>query len=62
VLFQKVKSIHELADSFNKRSGTIMEEARHTLADLSEAANGMTRKLNPEAVVPAPPRRGPRRP
>ncbi|MBV9566377.1 MAG: MCE family protein [Bradyrhizobium sp.] len=64
VLFQKVKSIHELADSFNKRSGAIMEEARRTLADLSEAANGMTRKLNPEAAatVPAPRRLPPRRP
>jgi phospholipid/cholesterol/gamma-HCH transport system substrate-binding protein len=62
VLFQKVKSIHELAESFNKRSGTIMDEARHTLADLSEAANGMTRKLNPEAAVATPRRLPPQRP
>src|ERR1700761_8506326 len=32
VLFQKVKSIRELADSFNKRSAIMMEEHRHTLA------------------------------
>ena len=38
-LFQKVKSIRELAESFNKRSGVLMEEGRRTLLDISEAAS-----------------------
>ena len=37
-LFQKVKSIRELAESFNKRSGALMEEGRRSLLDISEAA------------------------
>ncbi len=56
VLFQKVKSIRELADSFKKRSSVFMEEGRRTLLDISEAANAMGHKLDPTAV-PAPPRR-----
>jgi phospholipid/cholesterol/gamma-HCH transport system substrate-binding protein len=56
VLFQKVKSIRELADSFKKRSTVFMEDGRRTLLDLSEAANAMDHKLDP-AAGPAPPRR-----
>ena len=56
VLFQKVKSIRELADSFKKRSAVFMEEGRRTLLDVSEAANAMGHKLDP-AAAPAPPRR-----
>jgi phospholipid/cholesterol/gamma-HCH transport system substrate-binding protein len=56
VLFQKVKSIRELADSFKKRSAVFLEDGRRTLLDVSEAANAMDHKLNP-AAAPAPPRR-----
>jgi phospholipid/cholesterol/gamma-HCH transport system substrate-binding protein len=58
-LLQKVQSIHELAESFNKRSATLMEEGRRTLVDVSQAANRMAGKLGAagEAVAPAPPRK-----
>jgi phospholipid/cholesterol/gamma-HCH transport system substrate-binding protein len=59
-LFQKVRSIHELAESFHKRSAVVLEDARRTLADVSDGAIRMTLKLNPQAVVapqPAPPRK-----
>jgi phospholipid/cholesterol/gamma-HCH transport system substrate-binding protein len=59
-LFQKVKSIRELAESFNKRSGALMEEGRHSLQDISEAAVKVTRKFAPAAAgdgIPAPPRK-----
>jgi phospholipid/cholesterol/gamma-HCH transport system substrate-binding protein len=59
-LFQKVKSIRELADSFNKHSGALMEEGRRSLQDISDAAVNVTRRLDPQAVGgvnPAPPRK-----
>jgi phospholipid/cholesterol/gamma-HCH transport system substrate-binding protein len=58
-LLQKVQSIHELAESFNKRSATLMEEGRRTLVDVSLAASKMSGKLGAagEAVAPAPPRK-----
>jgi phospholipid/cholesterol/gamma-HCH transport system substrate-binding protein len=59
-LFEKVKSIRELADSFNKRSGALMEEGRRSLVDISQAAIKVTRKFNPQAVSgynPSPPRK-----
>src|SRR6202163_1185496 len=59
-LFQKVKSIRELAESFNKRSGAFMEEGRRSLVDISQAAIKLTRKFDPQArgdSTPAPPRR-----
>jgi len=45
-LYQKVKTIHELADSFNKRSAAFMEEGRRSLLDISEAATKVTRKFD----------------
>ncbi|WJR78840.1 MlaD family protein [Bradyrhizobium sp. NP1] len=57
-LFEKVKTIRELADSFNKRSGVLMEESRRTLLDVSQAANQMAAKLGaPGEAASAPPRR-----
>jgi phospholipid/cholesterol/gamma-HCH transport system substrate-binding protein len=59
-LFQKVKSIRELAESFNKRSGAFMEEGRRSLVDISQAAIKVTRKFEPQAAgeaAPAPPRK-----
>jgi len=49
-LFQKVKSLRELAESFNKRSGALMEEGRRSLLDISESAVKVTRKFDPQAV------------
>jgi phospholipid/cholesterol/gamma-HCH transport system substrate-binding protein len=58
-LYQKVKSIRELAESFNKHSGAVMEESRRSLLDISQAAIKVTRKFEPQAGSgnPAPPRR-----
>jgi len=55
-LFEQVKSIRELADSFNKRSGALMQEGRRSLLDVSQAAQKVTRKFDPQgAAAPAPP-------
>jgi phospholipid/cholesterol/gamma-HCH transport system substrate-binding protein len=59
-LFQKVKSIRELAESFNKRSGALMEEGRRTLLDISQSAIKVTRKFDgqtSDADNPRPPRK-----
>ena len=60
-LFEKVKSIRELAESFNKRSGTLMQEGRRSLLDVSLAAQKVTRKFDPQArataATPPPPRK-----
>jgi phospholipid/cholesterol/gamma-HCH transport system substrate-binding protein len=59
-LFEKVKTIRELAETFNKKSGALMEEGRRSLLDISQAAIKVTRKFDPQAVSgdnPPPPRR-----
>jgi phospholipid/cholesterol/gamma-HCH transport system substrate-binding protein len=59
-LFEKVKSIRELAQTFNRHSGALMEEGRRSLLDISEAAVKVTRKFDPQAVSgenPSPPRK-----
>jgi len=64
-LYDKVRNIRELADSFNKRSAAVMEEGRRSLVDISQAAIKVTRKFDPQAVSgdnPAPPRNPRRRP
>jgi phospholipid/cholesterol/gamma-HCH transport system substrate-binding protein len=64
-LYQKVKSIRELAESFNKRSAIFMEDGRRTLLDISMAANKVDRKFVPQAGSTAPPppaSSGPKRP
>ena len=58
-LFQKVKTLREMAETFNKKSGAVMEEGRRSLLDISQAAVKVTRKFDPQAVSgdsPAPPR------
>ncbi|MBB4258873.1 MULTISPECIES: MlaD family protein [unclassified Bradyrhizobium] len=65
-LFQAVKSIRELADDFDKRSGALMSDGRRTLGDISRAVNNFDR--NPTRVLfgasnssqPAPPPEPPR--
>jgi phospholipid/cholesterol/gamma-HCH transport system substrate-binding protein len=59
-LFEKVKTIRELAETFNKKSGILMEEGRRSLLDISQAAIKVTRKFDPQAVSgdnPPPPRK-----
>ncbi|HEY2247345.1 MAG TPA: MlaD family protein [Bradyrhizobium sp.] len=58
-LFDKMKSLHELADTYKKKADTFMDDGRKMLSDLSESANNMTRKIDPSALPPPPP---PRRP
>jgi phospholipid/cholesterol/gamma-HCH transport system substrate-binding protein len=57
-LFGKMQAIREFAITFNKKSAVVMEEARHTLIDISEGANKVALKIDPQAVGnPRPPRR-----
>jgi phospholipid/cholesterol/gamma-HCH transport system substrate-binding protein len=49
-LYDKVRTIRELAESFNKRSGAFLEEGRRSLLDISQAAVKVTRKFDPQAV------------
>ena len=59
-LFEKVKSIREFAETFDKKSRTVIEEARRSLLDISQGAVKVTRKFDPEAVSgdnPPPPRK-----
>src|SRR6201747_3337535 len=42
-LFQAVKSIRELAEDFDKRSGALMADGRRTLRDISRAVNNLDR-------------------
>ena len=48
-LFQAVKSIRELADGFDRRSGALMSDGRRTLGDISRAVNNFDR--NPTRVL-----------
>ena len=48
-LFLAVKSIRELADDFDKRSGALMIDGRKTLSDISRAVNNFDR--NPTRVL-----------
>ena len=63
-LFEKLRSLRELADTYKQKSATFLEDGRRTLADVSEGANNLTRKINPQALpAQAPPRRPvPKRP
>jgi phospholipid/cholesterol/gamma-HCH transport system substrate-binding protein len=64
-LFEKVKSIREFAETFDKKSGAFIEEGRRSLLDISQAAIKVTRKFDPQAGGddnPAPARKpNPRR-
>jgi phospholipid/cholesterol/gamma-HCH transport system substrate-binding protein len=58
-LFQAVKSIRELAEDFDKRSGALMADGRRTLGDISRAVINLdrnpTRLLFGPANATAPP-------
>jgi phospholipid/cholesterol/gamma-HCH transport system substrate-binding protein len=65
-LLQKVKTLRELADGFNKRSAAFMEEGRRSLLDISQEAIKVSRKFDPQVGTggsAAPPRKpGQKRP
>jgi len=44
-----VKSIRELAEDFDKRSGALISDGRRTLSDISRAVNNFDR--NPSRVI-----------
>jgi phospholipid/cholesterol/gamma-HCH transport system substrate-binding protein len=48
-LFLTVKSIRELADDFDKRSGLLITDGRRTLSDISRAVNNLDR--NPTRLL-----------
>jgi phospholipid/cholesterol/gamma-HCH transport system substrate-binding protein len=48
-LFQTVKSIRELAEDFDRRSGALMADGRRTLGDISRAVNNLDR--NPTRLL-----------
>src|ERR1700751_3525807 len=58
-LFLTVKSIRELDEDFDKRSGALMDDGRRTLADISRAVNNLdrnpTRLLFGASGSPSPP-------
>jgi phospholipid/cholesterol/gamma-HCH transport system substrate-binding protein len=54
-LFEKLKSLRELADTYKQKSATFMDEGKRMLLDLSDGANNFSRKIDPHSV--APPRR-----
>src|SRR6266700_3147183 len=49
-LFQKVQTLRELADSFKQKSATFLEEGRRTLLDISQGAQRMDRKVEPQTA------------
>ena len=51
-LFLTVKSIRELAEDFDKRSGALMTDGRRTLADISRAVNNLDK--NPTRLLFGP--------
>jgi phospholipid/cholesterol/gamma-HCH transport system substrate-binding protein len=48
-LFQAVKSIRELAEDFDRRSGALMADGRRTLGDISRAVNNLDK--NPTRLL-----------
>jgi phospholipid/cholesterol/gamma-HCH transport system substrate-binding protein len=61
-LYEKLRSLREMADTFKQKSAKLMEEGRQTLHDISDAANRMDFKFDPQAQganarLAAPPRR-----
>lgn len=53
-LFEKIRSMHELADSLRKKSAVFMEEGRRTLLDISDGANKFSAKIDPQGATRLP--------
>jgi phospholipid/cholesterol/gamma-HCH transport system substrate-binding protein len=49
-LYQSVKSMRELIESFDKRSAAFMNEGRRSLLDISQAANRVEHKFDTRSV------------
>ncbi len=49
-LFEKLRSLRELADTFKQKSAVFLEEGRRTLADISQGAQRMDRKFVPQGA------------
>jgi len=60
-LFEKIKGLHELADTMKKKSASFLEDTRRSLLDVSEAANKMAGTPMPAAAAPRPPRKPPQK-
>jgi phospholipid/cholesterol/gamma-HCH transport system substrate-binding protein len=57
-LFEKLKSLRELADTYKQKSATFLVDGRRMLSDVSEGANNFARKIDPQSTpAAAPPRR-----
>ncbi len=52
-LFEKLKSLRELADTYKQKSVTFMEEGRRMLSDVSEGAKNFARKIDPQSAPAA---------
>jgi len=52
-LYKKLLSVHEMANSFRKRSVVFIDDGRRTLQDISDSAIKVTRKLDPPGAGPA---------
>jgi phospholipid/cholesterol/gamma-HCH transport system substrate-binding protein len=52
-LFEKLRSLRELADTYKQKSTTFLEDGRRMLSDVSEGANNFARKIDPQST-PAP--------
>jgi phospholipid/cholesterol/gamma-HCH transport system substrate-binding protein len=63
-LFEKLRSLREIADTYKQKSATFLEDGRRMLSDVSEGANSFARKIDPQSIpAAAPPRRPtPKRP
>jgi phospholipid/cholesterol/gamma-HCH transport system substrate-binding protein len=59
-LYEKLRSLRELADTFRQKSAVVMEDGRRTLFDISQGAQKMDRKFEPQAA--GAPQAAPRRP
>lgn len=61
-LFEKIKGLHELADTMKKKSASFLEDTRRSLLDVSEAANKMSGTPSlPATAAPRPPRKPPQK-
>lgn len=56
-LFEKIRGLHELADTMKKKSASFLEDGRKALLDVSEAAN----KMSGTPVAPRPPLKPPQK-
>jgi phospholipid/cholesterol/gamma-HCH transport system substrate-binding protein len=52
-LFEKLRSLRELAETYKQKSATFVEDGRRMLSDVSEGANNFARKIDPQST-PAP--------